>query len=1183
MTRLLHRFRRTTARAKPGAQSAAGDSAVRRLRVELAEALATQGRGRTREAINELDAALQEPGEHPTNAEIHFIVGRLSRTHDPLQALRRYLLALEGAEPHDLVAGEALSLIDNEPEGELSVALLPDEEVQRLADRARATLGAPVCLLAARVLRLRGDEESALEILRLSADHAHHADPELVRQIALLLLDLRRLDELFELVDNRVDDEKFRIVSMRGHLLDGNFARVIALADQGVGARVETPKAIALRALALTGQGSWTDANELLQTHDGPWIHAARVVVSLVGREYQEAQLAATDFLLASPSDPSALILDAQVKLEGLGEQAASESDLTNSTSGEQFETGLGLLEAALSRLDIDPGGLWWLQVQEAIRNHDGRYQFFKAHLRLSRGEVLGEEDLGAIDLGMTSYVQDAVIYEAQADIARKEGSTEKAAQAYSRASQAWQYDEVADGQRAHRCSEAAYELEPTGVRAAELAFAVVFDSYRAQNLESLSRDLGTTCDLLLPWVQRSTGIELRDLTRAVAWLLGRQFEVAPRDKVRLGTRAVPWLIVASRLVPEDAALHGLLAAALRSVGHHDAALFFAAEGLKVERNSFTVSTMATCRLDRAEFGEVMKLVDDPVLESEGSWCAALRLVTRLVSGDVDSIPATTDDTIGGPNWIAGYAAMVRCLRGGLAAGQSRMSAALDDVEVSEVGYHEIVLAAVNGRTDLKDLSDSAGESGNLTTRQMNMAKALVTWFTDPGMSFDSLAHAILNVAPSPFDVEQFIHADGPLLIAAKGGEDVPLPVIAPEDALAECRERLDGEANAWQERLDEISVGLSSVLSVATAVTTADVAAWGQRALAAFSDPDLRHVVSEVVEAATAEALGRLVRHQIAWRLGKADPDSAGVQMSLQPEYGISPGQQIAVLVVADGYEESLRELIQSSTPEDLAEALSLVQDAATTLVADAEEFWTLFDNLNPALAAAGTDELLQRIRGSLLLVLGQILELPNEPPVSRSHFSFVLGRDFIPEDTGPDWSLFADIVPAMKARVKSKSGFTMPGCFVRGDYTERDALWILTNGALREAHRLPTRGWIVRCEPGQELCRDPLTGEHVAVSHVDERPAGAFSPLEFAMRWVESFVFRHRVDLFTIWDLAMLIDEHDPESNRLVADPMLFVAAMDLVREAGRGEGIIDYPQLALSLRRLANQPNRDLALAQ
>ncbi|MEO7941928.1 MAG: hypothetical protein ABIR34_00865 [Marmoricola sp.] len=1173
VTRLLGRFRHGTTGTDPDVPSPKKSGAVRGLRVELALALAAQSRARIPEAINELDAALNERGERPTAAEIHCKVGELSEAQDPLTALRRYLFALEDHEMQDMVANRALALIDGQPEGELAALMLSGADLARLTKLARSTYAAPVSLLAARVLRVHADEESALEILQQAAATAQPADPGVLLQIALLLLDLHRLDELFELVADRVGDEQFRTVAMRAHLLRGDYERVNALATDGQSVRA--PDVVALRALALAGEGSSADAEALLMGNRGAAIHAAGVVISLVGRKYDEAQAAATSFLMASPSDPSAMVLDAQVKLEALGEPSEAEEGAVILTAGEQFEARLGLLSAAVSRLSA-PEGLWWLQVQNKMREGEGRYQFFSTLLRQGAGHLVRVDEFAAIDLSSTTYLQDAVVYERMAEAERRQGAPKDAAEAYGRASTAWQRDEVRDGQRSRRCAELAFELEPGGASAVDLAFAAIYDSYRPQDLQSLSATIDSTVEVALCWIPRTTGDQLAELTRGVAWLLGRRYELAVRDKVRLGTRAVPWLVAATFLAPHDSALSALLASALRSVSHPHAALYFAERAMQAERTVFTVSTTATCRLDHAEFDAVLDLVADPVLETETDWCQAVRLATQLISGRVEPLPAIAEQGFEQLDWVRGYAALGRCLQGGLASARGEIDAALDDVGEFEIDYLEVVLAAVSQRAQLhQELLDRAAASGNVTDRHLTMCQAVATWFADDDLEFESMAQAVLEAVPHRCDLEQFLNVDAPILVAARKGEDLVVPVAVPEGVLDLCRERLALEADSWRDRLDDLALGVGSLVAVVDATTTAQVAAEAERTLAPVSDPAFRHVVNQVVENATWAALNAVVRHQVEWLVGIGDQDADGVERSLEGEFAVPLSQQIAVLAVADGRKEDLIQRLGASTPDDLAEATGILVEAARTVVLDVTEFWRLHDSLDPELAIEGTQDFLRSVRNALMDVLTQLLDLGKDSPVPRSHFSFVLGEGFIPEDTGPDWTLFQDLVPAMKDRVEDETGFRMPGCFVRGDYVVGDALWLLTYGAVREAHRLPTRGWIVECEPGDALCRDPLTDVPVRVSDSEARPAGAWSPLEFALRWVERFALEHLPELVTVWDLTQLLEPDDPCWERLLTQPQPFVAALDIVRSSVRAsvrENVVLEPErVAKSLRRL------------
>ena len=126
-------------------------------------------------------------------------------------------------------------------------------------------------------------------------------------------------------------------------------------------------------------------------------------------------------------------------------------------------------------------------------------------------------------------------------------------------------------------------------------------------------------------------------------------------------------------------------------------------------------------------------------------------------------------------------------------------------------------------------------------------------------------------------------------------------------------------------------------------------------------------------------------------------------------------------------------------------AEPGSLLGEVCSSLLTDAQSFWTLDDEWQ-AFAATAQDEELQRdlttARAALTLYLDTLRRLDRKVLLASLRLATTtpiileIRRELIPEDTSPTGKLISNYIPDMRSRVLSEMGVYLPTINVRGNY---------------------------------------------------------------------------------------------------------------------------------------------------
>ena len=533
-------------------------TSVREARRILAAALAEADQ--PKKALEQLEAALTEPGATPDAAELYLASGRL---HEALgsvaQAFDAYANAVTRAPVHAEAARAALALLAAFPDlgGGQELALEVSAAIAAAAAPAAAALA-----FAGRLLHRSGQLEEAAAMLERSVA-GDVIDNAIVDELVDLLLEAGRLTEARGVVDRYASCGQ----DVQGWLLleEQRFTEALAMAEDASG-----PRAAAVRLLALVGLGrsgqvldETLDAVPAVDNIDGCF---ARLVALLEGRQYSAARDAAEELARLVGTEPIALVIRAQVQFEQAGsgdEQADSEDERTEADDYEAIEEArdslhrVGKLTPGTSARVLTHR---WLRVQRAVRWPDDRfgYALTEAVVALDDDPARRREAVRGCGTATTSLLQDAVLSELAAMVLDPYlDSIYEQAAAFRKAAEAFSDRGIAA--RARGFAERAADLAPTLEARCDLAEITLRASWdpavdeptRIQHLETALRVL--VGDGSLPRHADSSPGYLRGL------LLSRLAEICGGDG---GWQSLPYLASAV-LATDDAYRWANLATAL--------------------------------------------------------------------------------------------------------------------------------------------------------------------------------------------------------------------------------------------------------------------------------------------------------------------------------------------------------------------------------------------------------------------------------------------------------------------------------------------------------------------------------------------------------------------------------------------------------------------------------------------
>jgi tetratricopeptide (TPR) repeat protein len=1155
---------------------------VRALRFALAQALAQAGASRTVEALTELDQALSENGQDPSDARIQLAAGQLLETTDPGRALERYIQGMDD-EPQAIARARALLV---RPEGAKSLSSLPPEVVDRAEGAARRNPSSDACLLAAGLLRLRGEYDRALGVLRLAEGGGEAAQDEVVAQTAEILVDLDRVDEAWRLIEGRGLDAQvssLQLVQAKVHLLRGEFDDVLAnverLEHSGV---ADQPGFAVIKALSLLGQHRADDALEALRPFTSPEALPAWTVVYLARREYRLAGKASWDLLRAGPANVDALLLRAQIALEavGSGEAGAGSADQDEEAGApphrlsEELDGARRLLAEVVKELDsLDPRSWWW-RAQHVIRGADGRYQFFRCELRLARGMTVTVDELDAVDRITTTYLQDAALAMRKAELVEM-AEPVRAAEAYTEAGGIFR-DRIGDYERSFECARRAYQLDPSLPRAVDYAYGAV----NMANLGDVDRTLAAenlrqAIELVEPLAVGAAWDDLRDLVRPIAVLNSRLAELSPDRTIDRSLRAARLCVAALTLAPDnDAYLNAVLAERLGALGMNGAAMVFAHAAYDADSTDSYYAggvVVAVVNFTGALEEAVPFLERYAELDGSVEWCNSVKLECHLLAGDRSALKKALKGQLAPDGWAVTDAALGSALLKGIPGVTGELGQAFDASVASSPPDRQnaVDLACLLGRReDAQEQFALAATSGNYTRGALDFVRETLEFAVDPGISTEDFLGRALALCASPGDVRRLVNVQLPLLVAVRERLEGSVPAVPVDQRVVDARlEELERGRQQWQTELDQcddLLSGLTRLWSALRVPGSISVVNEITRSLSRpAADKPLSSIVAGISRAAQDKALAglpaRLVRSIAEGAEGTDAIGRDDLRLAVDDGFEQPLPRRLALALLDDRVGHAKLELLAAALGDgEVERTASELVEAARSAELDVKGWWRLDDRLAAIRTAAGAvQDVIADTRSRLLPVLCDLAGMnTTAPDNSVSYFSFVIGSDFVPADTGPDWDLFRQLIPAMKERILNDTGFIMPGALVRADWRSPDSLRLMIYLRLMEARRLPAHGFIRPATAGEShALHDPLTGSPVVVDHGGNVPAGSWTPLEFLVRHVERFAREHLAELIGPWHVRESAERLGGEVlERVTSDPAPFTKWLQLLREAAR-----------------------------
>jgi hypothetical protein len=1057
---------------------------VRLLRFELASALfggSGNGRGAPEaEALDLLDRAIEEPGAEPSDGRIHLAAAEiLERRRDAPGALERCLLAA-GDEPAEAIA-RARRLLDEARQPGALVGALRREAIERLLAVARREPAGQAPLLAATVLRERGELERCAEVLQRACADVDAPPHEVAAMLADVELTLGRRDAAREILGRCGAAEQgpaLGVVLAKVHVMDGEIAEAHAIA-QRIWVHTESPAAAAVRALCLIALHGASEALEALPATDEPDVQSARVIVALALAD--EARAREASFLLARarPKDRDAQLLSAQAAAELLGVEPGADpapgspavfergktdeaetggrQDVGPTSPSAEIKAMRQLLERASAALPYGGTRSFWWMAQDAIRGTQSRYRFFRAELRHATGTAVDVEELDAIDVIYTTWLQDAALAELKAKTL--EADPVAAAAAHDEARSIF-VGHAPDPTRALYHARAAWDRAPSPVRATELAYCT-FDASFGEDVAT--KDLQAALEAGRPLLGEADDDDFIQLVHAMAWVWQRLGDLNEQRSERPGkvsddsserpddvsedssAARLSWLLAGAAAESFDGALLADAAWAAGDLDYEAAAVLLAATGVARQPDSpeAVIAALATDVNYYGDRSRVSAYLNHPSLSDEPQLRNSVELALAVDGGDGDVARAlelpVLDDA-----WVKRTRALGATIAHGPEAATPLLDEALDASRSDRRSrWRQALVAAALGR--IEDVQRLAEEEARSPRSAFSAREcALVARFvTDHQMTPEEFVHENLALCRCRGDVLTLVNMALPVLVAGRTRSRPPVQIPrelqpAIQTRLAELSDpaarwlvERDG-APGWA-RLAELSLHAGEPGTLA-------------RAIGALPPPDLPAPVIERLERlALRRAFGQLPRRALEALAGRRPPvDDADLAALFDPKLSAAVEDRLAVSLLLRPTAPNLDGALTPDVIEAAAAAIvSLIPVADHRSAPDAavamSDLWLLDAKLrevegDPAL---GTVAAIARQR--LMTALDDLLGL-RRAPEPDPYVTPVIGEigdalvPFVDDKQDGGYFLF-ELIPAMREGVRSATGVEVPGVHMRSD----------------------------------------------------------------------------------------------------------------------------------------------------
>ena len=1115
---------------------------MRQARYDLAQALLAEGDVRVTEAVEQLDLAVSEIGSEPATWELLQLGARSIRDVTPAEAVARYVRSLRHQAP-DSAAHEAREWAESLRLGTLRLSLTAtDGLLEEPTTPARQ-------LLAATLLRSVGDSERAHVIIGTIHPTSDVREP-------LAALDIHCLIDLgdFPRAERALNDPAYTsVLSDRGTAFlrarlaftRRDFTRALDFFSRLEDA--ETDEIAAIRNLAYVGAGRATEVQWSSPETDkptGPETWLSRAVAALASKRYDDAQAAASWAERFLPESLSVLLLKAQAQLEKIEDGKLDQGIL---------EQGLAMLELVAKGSSERGREPFWLERQRVVRSSD-RFAYVECEYEHLKG-VLNLERIRTVDRSKTTYYQDGRLAEIEASAYR---SGPEWATAMDRSVSAYQ---TADAYTAALpLAEEVFRAEPSLARAIAFGWVVYGwsdpDNDTASNQDPLIQvqRLSVAIRALEESLPEVANDDPWESLRLITALMGRKVGLLEHDVIAAGAEASPWVFANAITAADDPWSQVMLEWFIRNSFDIETASFEIAEyaGTLDPSLPMTLETRLIARTNL--FGvdkkthELLKEIERQAEDgspdvSNAQWCRGVELRLAVLDGDLRRVRELVDADVGEFPWALEQQACAKILLDGIDAAIPVLARIREVLRRSPTTkLSQALLAALSGDHDEADaLVAAAREEGNDLAADIDQAVLILQCARHRDRPLLDFADELIARSRTKADLQWLERMVFPALMVLRGNPPGQGPI---GERIAQRYAELETEQIPWADELVRRDAVLGALAILWRAMTRHDLREMAAvlRQLEAMEVPGAFHFILGGVCRSTRTRLADEVLYEtVAAVAGGSEPDQ---DLADQVLAGLTaPSATVArALAGIGGFEDHPADDVLDAGAGAFIEAVRRCGDGTDAL-------WEMYD-------AAGTlrgkfaDLWRPVLRDRLLDLLGSMVRLDARPAYDyRSYLSFVLGGDFIPEDTGERWALVSEYIPALRDSIHAATGYRIPipGFNVRADRSA-DATNIL-HLLLHDVIFGVRTACIQECTCATRVTRSHLTlgksrspirspgpsyGTACKLSRRRRALRSDGCPLQFAMRYVERFVRDHLANMVTVRDVVALAELAGPEAAR-------------------------------------------------
>ncbi|HYT14198.1 MAG TPA: hypothetical protein VEL12_15535 [Candidatus Nitrosopolaris sp.] len=698
---------------------------IRELRFRLANAL-RQANADDDEVLAQLQRALQEHTGDPPDWSIHHAIGSLYLQRGDRSGALLALTKATGSAPEAANDAAALGLeVLRAPDATDLASEIPDDEASTLTAAVRASPDKPVLpsLYAAHLNHLRGDAATSAAILERLFETNNHLPIEVIEELASVLMNLNRASDALRYLDTvgSLSSPRCEILRIRAEIDLGDFDGARRQAEAA------TESSELYQALALAGAGKLDDAVRILSlAPSSKDVAQAEAILrlrqaSLGGSTPEPGLIAAADEAAAtasqmSPSDPDALLIRAQVNLE----------------CSLAVDEGRRLLSHALILMGRDSRRSWWMRYQHRTRADDSWFHYFLVELA-----AIQKDDQALLRLAETisrermTIRQVAAVDMLVAAIRNRRGQQPEAAEAFAAAMRA--FDQAGDTRPAFGAAQMAFAAQQTSDYALDLADHAWQLSYEttatAEPGPTASTEEGLAilrrCEEQLSEEQLGRAAVLRGL------LLGRFADLVTSQQIRARWQAVPWLIVAALLNPNEPFWASHVAWALHDSGVDRGGLFFAEKAIALSDSSYVQETIVGLHIN--VFGTIDPAVEDILAHYSGDpkWVNSVLLFCSMLAGQLDEAVNVPADDLLDARWVRDIQLRVGALRSGIGSVEPELRALLEDARRVPADWDlaaeiSLWLGEIDSARELIALGESKGEMDPADARYRRACADLV-------------------------------------------------------------------------------------------------------------------------------------------------------------------------------------------------------------------------------------------------------------------------------------------------------------------------------------------------------------------------------------------------------------------------------------------------------------------------